>query len=967
MVAPPAEELVGRTAELAAVDEALAALERGRALALAVIGEPGIGKTSLLAALDARAEERGLLVLSGSASELESDLPFAVFADALDDYVQALEPRRLEQLPPDVRAELGQVLPSLAGGPASAGPQDHRFRTHRAVRRLLEVLAEPKPLVLVLDDLHWADSGSIELLGAVLRRPPAAPVLIAVAARPRQASPRLWSALERAGGAGILTRIEPGTLSAGDARLMLAGDLHTAAADAVYAAAGGNPFYLRQLARTGGALTADGAEPAALGEAAVPRSVVAALTGELAGLDGDVRRVLEGAAVAGDPFEPELAARAAGADVAAATDALDALLERDLVRHTDVPRRFRFRHPLVRRAVYDAAPGGWRLLAHERCAAALAERGAPAQARAHHVEHAARHGDAEAIAVLREAADAIAQRTPAGAAGWYGAALRLLPAAAPAAERVGLRAARASALASAGEFEAAHAELEEAIADGPPAGALRTQLIAGCASVDQLLSRHEVARRRLEDALAELPDADSAQGVALIVALANNRAYLQDYAGARAWAARAHEYAQRLGEPGPLAEAAATLGLTSAFVDDVEAARRHHAEACELVDGLPDEVLAPHLTALVNLFSSELYLDRYAAGAAHATRCVKIALATSQRSLYPSLLPMLGTLLLLSGRMEEAAEQEDGAIEAARLAGHEQALAWALFHRAFAALRAGDLDLAFEAGTEAVALTREGDESVVGSFCRTVLAMAITERGDPQDGAALLLAGGGGALMPRIPGAWRAYYLDCLAEALLGAGRREEAAAAAAEAGRLAGATGLGLATFAARRAAARVALADDPRAAAAAAGEAVATAESVGAPIEAGLCRVLEGTALAAAGERDAAIAVLEQAARELDALGALRARDAAERELRRLGRRDLHRRTRAGRADGTGLETLTERELQIARLIVDRKTNPQIAAELFLSTKTIETHIRHVFQKLGVSSRVEVARAVERADRAG
>ncbi|MET0768375.1 MAG: LuxR C-terminal-related transcriptional regulator, partial [Solirubrobacteraceae bacterium] len=89
--------------------------------------------------------------------------------------------------------------------------------------------------------------------------------------------------------------------------------------------------------------------------------------------------------------------------------------------------------------------------------------------------------------------------------------------------------------------------------------------------------------------------------------------------------------------------------------------------------------------------------------------------------------------------------------------------------------------------------------------------------------------------------------------------------------------------------------------------------------------------------------------------------------RELRRLGRRDLHRRTRAGRADGTGLETLTERELQIARLIVDRKTNPQIAAELFLSTKTIETHIRHVFQKLGVSSRVEVARAVERADRAG
>ena len=180
MVAPPAEELVGRTAELAAVDEALAALERGRALALALAddGEPGIGKTSLLAALDARAEERGLLVLSGSASELESDLPFAVFADALDDYVQALEPARLAQLAPDVRAELGQVLPSLDDGAAPAAPQDHRFRTHRAVRRLLEVLAGTKPLVLVLDDMHWADSGSIEHeherlgLGEHLQQPP---------------------------------------------------------------------------------------------------------------------------------------------------------------------------------------------------------------------------------------------------------------------------------------------------------------------------------------------------------------------------------------------------------------------------------------------------------------------------------------------------------------------------------------------------------------------------------------------------------------------------------------------------------------------------------------------------------------------------------------------------------------------------------------------------------------------------
>jgi DNA-binding CsgD family transcriptional regulator len=77
------------------------------------------------------------------------------------------------------------------------------------------------------------------------------------------------------------------------------------------------------------------------------------------------------------------------------------------------------------------------------------------------------------------------------------------------------------------------------------------------------------------------------------------------------------------------------------------------------------------------------------------------------------------------------------------------------------------------------------------------------------------------------------------------------------------------------------------------------------------------------------------------------------------------MHRRTRPGKADGVGLESLTERERQVARLVVDRKTNREIAEALFLSPKTVETHMRNIFRKLDVSSRVEVARVVERADR--
>jgi DNA-binding NarL/FixJ family response regulator len=136
--------------------------------------------------------------------------------------------------------------------------------------------------------------------------------------------------------------------------------------------------------------------------------------------------------------------------------------------------------------------------------------------------------------------------------------------------------------------------------------------------------------------------------------------------------------------------------------------------------------------------------------------------------------------------------------------------------------------------------------------------------------------------------------------------------------------------------------------------------------PVEAARSRTVFGRALAEAGEHDRAVEELQCAAAELDARSALGFRDEAERELGKLGHR-IHRRTRPGKTDGTGIEALTERELQVARLVVDRKTNPEIAAELFLSQKTVETHLRNIFRKMDVSSRVDLARAVERADRAG
>jgi len=176
----------------------------------------------------------------------------------------------------------------------------------------------------------------------------------------------------------------------------------------------------------------------------------------------------------------------------------------------------------------------------------------------------------------------------------------------------------------------------------------------------------------------------------------------------------------------------------------------------------------------------------------------------------------------------------------------------------------------------------------------------------------------------------------------------------------------LPLAAAWADRAAAAVALhAGDPARAARRALASATAADQAGAPIEAALSRALAGRAFGQAGERDLAIIELLRAVAALDACGALQYRRSAERELGTLGHRP-YRRTRPGKTGQPGIESLTERELQVARLVVDRKTNPEIAAELFLSQKTVETHLRNIFNKMAVANRVALARAIERVDRA-
>jgi DNA-binding CsgD family transcriptional regulator len=887
---------------------------------------------------------------------------------ALDEYLESLDLSELSRLDGDVQAELGHVLPSLSrlGRGRAVADQHERYRSHRAVRALLEHLAAAEPLVLILDDIHWADAASVELLGALLRRPPLAPVLTAVALRPHQAPDRLVAALDRADRGAALTRVELAALTPDEARELLGGHVDAADATAIYEACGGNPFYLEQLARSleraGGPLSAPEPLPAGV---EVPPAVAASLGEELALLSSEARLVLEGAAVAGDPFEPELAAAAAAVSESAALEAVDELFRADLVRTTDVPRRFRFRHPLVRHAVYEATAAGWRLGAHERCAGALADRGVASTARAHHIERSARQGDVVAAATLREAGEAAARLAPESAARWFEAALHLLPETTTAEDRIELLLLRARALAAAGHFAASHEALLGAVAVLPDhATALRTTVATSCAAVERQLGRYELAHDRLVRALRSLPDPASVESVELLVELTLNEFYRSRYEAMHEWAERAASDATSVPDAPLTASAMVMSAFAFALTGPLETAELRCTEAAAMVDALSDSELSLRPDAAAWLSAAELYLDRYTQADAHGTRALELARATGRGDPLFRLYPILPRIWYVRGKLAEAAELVDGAIEGGRLLGSPPALAGNLFNSSVIALAVGDLDLALAAAEEGGELAQALDEGFVPAWAAVRLAGVLLEVGDPARAIHVLLARAGGDELVLIPGGWRVYCLELLTRCWLALDQSGEAERSASLAEQIAESSGLPLPRAWASRAAAAVAL--HAGATSTAIAQATASAEAahgVGAPIESALARTLAGRAFAEDGQGERAVEELRSAAATFDACGALRYREVAERELGRLGHRP-YRRSRRGNADGTGIETLTERQVQVAQLVVERKTNSEIAAQLFLSEKTVEAHLHNIFRKVGVNTRVQLAHMVLRAD---
>jgi DNA-binding CsgD family transcriptional regulator len=959
--------LVGRSAQLEQLDRSIEAVKSGSPICLVFAGDPGIGKTALLMEAHRRAASAGFTLLSGRGTEFERDVPFGVVVDALDEILAARGAEWLRGLPGERLGELATVFPSLSGlgDVAARGLQVERYRFHYAVRVALEQLAADRPTVLSLDDLQWSDQGSVELLAHLLRHGIQAPVLALLAYRSSQAPELLVDAVVTAAREGGIAVSELGPLSPAEADELLGDEIDAKRRRALYRESGGNPLYLTELARVAGTpgefefdrtgLIADGTDE-------VPTAVRAAIASEVKRVSPTARALAEAGAVVGEPFELELAGRVAGLERDQQMRALDELAVAGLIRPTEVPRHYMFRHPILRQAVYESIPVSSRLGAHGRVAEALEEAGAPLTARAHHVERSARVGDERAIELLTTAAQQTAPRAPATAARWLSGALRLLPGDAPPARRLERLVSLATALGTTGRVAESRATLVEALplleSEEP---VLRARLVGAIARLDHMVGRHGEARALLDGALAAAEGEHSAGTAALKLELAMDHWLADDWGATAAAASAARRAAADLDDPLSYATACALEALGRGYAGGLERALELATEAASVIDTLSDAEVAVRLEALVMLGHAEFVVERLNESGGHFNRGVEISRSSGQEAWFAMLLCQLAVARLLQGRLREASEAADAALESSRL-GHPQQQTWALTIRGWIHMLAGELDAAIASGEEAIGIAARGPSSIFTWLAHGCLAMTLIEAGDPRRAREEILAYAGGQELAVVDHSWRAHWYGRLSAAEVALGDLEaaeswvERAEAAADAFPLPGRTGE------ARYARAQFELARErPDCAAALAAEAREGFRSCGQPIDTARAELLASRALAAAGDTAAAIELLRQAHAGLDHCGAARYRKQAAAELRRLG----HRAARVMPAAGPGesLTALSPREREVAGLAAAGMSNRDIAERLFLSPKTVESHLSRSYEKLGISSRAALAVAVERA----
>lgn len=925
----------GRSRELRAISQVVKEVSRGLSRVVEVVGEPGIGKTRLLVELHRDAAASRMTVLAGRSNEADRNVPFALFTDAVDEHLAGLPPAERERFAAD--PALGVVFPHLTGGRVTR-PVDRR-EVFRAVRDMLTALAGGAGLALVLDDVHWADQESAELLAHLVWHPPAGPVLLALAHRPKQAVPALSAALSLLARQGPVQTLDLKPLEpcASDEMLdALAPSAGPGLRAALHRASGGNPFYLEVLAsRWSGEQQHEPDGPC-------PR-LTATLHAELCALPEQTRTAAQAAAVLGDPFDVDLVAEVTGLPLASVLTAMDELAAQDVVRQLGTSSRFAFRHPVVRHVTYRTMGAGARIAAHAKATAVLGRRGASSRLLAPHLDRTASVGDVAAVAVLVEAADSAVHRDPGLAAQWLRTAARLLP---DRSEHVADRRRVLLALSEALARDGKLVESESVAAEVAPL------LDESDLQARGRLARLRAANSRLLGGTAPTAEAEKLIAVAdesaVAVALRVELAVDDLLSGTRVDpAALAHvlDATERLGDQGQRATALAAAGLAAIGASMFDEAEQFATTATELFEQLPDGELLTWLDGVVWLCWCLIYLADPVVAQRLADRVVGLARTSGRTPDLPRLFTTASSAHLAVGAVGTAARLADeGAERGTQLPGTRLG-AMTLTAQCRALTWQGKPERALEAG---LAATRSAGSvrELWRSFAWMALAEARLLAGDAQGCADAIDAAGHDQLYPAL----RAEAAEMMVRACLLLGdthaAREWSETMRDNDERYAGLFAL---------AQAQVLVGTDPNAAAARA----ATAEQAflcrGNRLLAGRARLVAANALAAAGKRAKAAAELFRAEQLLIECGAMPLLDQVAADQRRLAR------IRPA-PEAAGLDALTTREKQVAGLVTNGHTNRQIAQRLGVSDKTVEAHLARVFSKLGVGSRAAVASAVAR-----
>jgi DNA-binding CsgD family transcriptional regulator len=909
--------LVGRATERTRIERLLVAARTGGSDALLICGEPGVGKTALMRFARDRAE--GMSVLEAQGVEAESELPYAGLSQLL---APAL--RHLDRLVPRQRDALRAALGLGAGQPAD------RFASYAATLSFVAVAAEERPLLAIVDDAHWLDTASAEGLAFVARRLGEDGIALLLSSRER-AGPALEGApldsitlrgLTGADAVALLDRIAPRPVDRS-----VAGGLDRATE--------GNPLALSELVRLLSPAQLAGREP--LPEPLpVGPNIERAFGSRIAALGEDTQRALLMAAAdelgALETLGRALRLRGSDLGAVAGGEAAGVVLVAE--------GRLRFAHPLLRSAVYHRASAPARRDAHAALAAALDGVPGGTVRRAWHLARARLEPDEGVAGELEAVAlDARRRAAPAAAGRTFEAAARLSQEPRPRVRRL-LEAARDYHLAA--SSEAAIGLLAEAL-DVNQDPVVRADI--------QLLRAQVEALRR--------PPAET---LALLVAEAE-RVEPHDPARAALMLAEAAMTYQMLGQPREM-ERHAERGFALAAES-----QGPHSSIAALVLGVARILRGEATTGYPLLLDARLLLQ----------------------SSEPAILGLAATELayaeLYVGNYEEGGRLLNDLVARIRNQGALSALPYALLGLSFAEFFLGRWRAAYALATESQTLADDVGQPLISALSGVVIALvagsqgrldeareqlgrasAVVDRGvetmiamsawaggqielgagDYDDVIATLEPVGRDNLERGLEEPGVASWAQDLAEAYVRVGRVRDAEATLEVLERQAERTGRALAHAGAERCRGLLAADEEVEAHFR---RALTWHDRVACPFERARTELCFGERLRRARRRSDARRPLRRALAGFEALAATPWIDRTSAELRATGER-------ARRRTPETADRLTPQELQVAQVIAQGATNREAAAALFVTPKTIETHLAHVYRKLGVRSRVELAR---------